>query len=238
MGLDYSHAGQRDWQGPCLAVAGLLIAQGWSGRPGRVASAVLIALGFSIRPQVVLFLPALLLAVATSGASKAHALRRGAFWLATFAVFAALAFLPLAIDGTFADFLHSLRHVAFGSTYNKTTPASVARAWLIQGAAFRWLVVPAAIPPSYRQERVLDAGPGLAGGPGGGLTVQAFQPGGSHISRHPAGPGLVGEPGGPGRIDRQVARHDRRDSPGGGPGVAGPGDDDTPTPSSAWLAPT
>jgi len=151
LSLDYSHAAQRDWQGPCLTVAGLLIAQGWPGRPARLASALLAALGFSIRPQVVLFLPALLLAVATPGAvavaveSKALALRRGVSWLATFASFAALMFLPLAIDGTFDDFLHSLRHVAYGSTYNKTTPASVARAWLLQAAAFRWLVVPAAI---------------------------------------------------------------------------------------------
>lgn len=108
-----------------------------------------MALGFSIRPQVVLFLPALLLAVASPSdgpdESKGRALRRVAAWLATFAALAGLTFLPLMLDGTFADFLHSLRRVAFGSTYNKATPASVAKAWLLQAAAFRWLVVPAAI---------------------------------------------------------------------------------------------
>ncbi len=150
LGLDYCHAAQRDWQGPCLVVLGLLIAQAWPGRGGRVVSALLAALGFSIRPQVVLFLPALLLTVASAGddepgESKGRALRRGATWLVGFAAFAALAFLPLVIDGTFADFLHSLRHVAFGSTYNRTTPTSVARGWLLQTTAFRWLVVPAAI---------------------------------------------------------------------------------------------
>ena len=149
LGLDYAHAAQRDWQGPCLAVSALLVAQGWPGRAGRFASALLAAFGFSIRPQVVLFLPALLLAIATTGdgpgASRDRALRRGAAWLATFAALAALAFLPLMIDGTFGDFLHSLRRVAYGSTYNRSTPASAARAWLLQASAFRWLVVPAGI---------------------------------------------------------------------------------------------
>ena len=148
LGLDYCHAAQRDWQGPCLSALALLIAQGWPGRASRVASALLAALALSIRPQTVLFVPALLLAVAgdrTPDEPRGHALRRGLAWLAAFAVFVALAFLPLAAGGIFGDFLDSLRRVAFGSTYNRVGPASVAKGWLLQAAAFRWLVVPAAI---------------------------------------------------------------------------------------------
>ena len=148
LGLDYSLAGQRDWQGPALAMLALLIAQGWPGRTGRGMAALLASLGFSIRPQVVLFLPALLLAVMAAEGDdepRGRALGRGARWLGLFAAFAALAFLPLAIDGLVGDFLRSLRHVAFGSAYNRATPASVAKGWLLQAAALRWLVVPAAV---------------------------------------------------------------------------------------------
>ena len=144
LALDYTQAAQRDWHGPALAVLGLLVAQGWPGRAGLVASALLAALGCSIRPQVVLLVPALVLASA-AGETTGRALRRAVTWLAVFAVLSALMFLPLAIEGTFADFLRSLRHVAFGSRYNRTTASSAAKAWLLQMAAFRWLVVPAGL---------------------------------------------------------------------------------------------
>jgi hypothetical protein len=144
LSLDYCHTAQRDWQGPALAVMALLIAQTWPGRAGRVVSALLTAAAFSIRPQVVLFLPALLLEASTGG-QRGQALRRGVLWLGTFAAFAALAFVPLLLNGIFGDFLQSLRRVAFGSTYNKVGLASVAKGWLLQASAFRWLVVPAGI---------------------------------------------------------------------------------------------
>ena len=68
-------------------------------------------------------------------------------WLITFATFTALTFLPLALGGIFGDFLHSLRGVAFGSTYNKVTFDSFATGWLLpfRESAIRWLVVPPAI---------------------------------------------------------------------------------------------
>ncbi len=144
LSLDYCHTAQRDWQGPALAVMALLITQAWPGRAARLTSAPLAAMAFSIRPQVVLFLPALLVEVSTAG-ERGHSLRRGVLWLATFAAFAALAFVPLLANGIFGDFLQSLRRVAFGSTYNKVIPASVAKGWLLQASAFRWLVVPGAI---------------------------------------------------------------------------------------------
>ena len=147
LSLDYSHAAQRDWQGPALAMMGLLVAQAWRGRGAWVAPAILAAFAFAIRPQVVLFLPALILAIATQGdgISKGQAFRRGAAWLATFAGFVALAFLPLVVEGIVGDFLRSLRAVAFGSTYNKVTLVSFATNWWAQASIFRWLAVPLGI---------------------------------------------------------------------------------------------
>ena len=66
-------------------------------------------------------------------------------WLATFAAFVALAFLPLAMNGVFDDFAHSLRAVAYGSTYNNVTFASFAKGWTLQSSPIRWLAISAAI---------------------------------------------------------------------------------------------
>ncbi len=146
LGLDYAHAAQRDWHSPCLAVLALMVAQGWSGRRGLVLSALLAALALSIRPQAVLFLPALIAAVAGGGFDlRREAIRRVAIWGMAFASFAFLAFLPLLLAGVFGDFLESLRLVSYGSTYNKVGPSTIAKGWLLQAAGLRWWVVPAAI---------------------------------------------------------------------------------------------
>src|SRR5205807_2149992 len=60
----YSQAAQRDWHAPLLAVLGLLTAQAYPGRWGRVASALGFAAGLTVRPQVVLLLPAMAVVLA------------------------------------------------------------------------------------------------------------------------------------------------------------------------------
>ncbi len=146
LGLDYAHAAQRDWHAPGLAILGLLLAQGWPGGWSRVASAALMALALSVRPQAVLFLPALVAAVGWSRpGTPGDRIGRVVAWGLTLAVGAWLAFLPLILAGLFGDFLDSLRLVRYGSAYNKVGPASIARAWVLQAASWKWWVVPAAI---------------------------------------------------------------------------------------------
>jgi len=148
LGLDYSHAAQRDWHAPCLVLLALLLAQGWPGRASFVLSALLSALGLATRPQVVLFLPAVILAIGDGtqpAATASRRMRRGVTWLALFGGLVALAFAPLALSGVMGDFLRSLRMVSYGSKYNRVGPATLAKAWFVQAAAFRWLVVPAGV---------------------------------------------------------------------------------------------
>ncbi len=64
IGQDYATVAQRDWQAPLLAVLGLLGLQSWPSRGWRIGSGVLFGLAFAIRPHVVLFVPAAVLAIA------------------------------------------------------------------------------------------------------------------------------------------------------------------------------
>jgi hypothetical protein len=124
-GLDYTQVGQRDWFTALLAVLGLMTAQAWPGRPGRVASAAAFALALAFRPYAVLFLPALLSAV-EEGARRpdepwGRAVRPMAKWAAVAGAFVALAFAPLAACGVLDDFLRSLRHLRPGGTYSRNS---------------------------------------------------------------------------------------------------------------------
>ena len=64
LGLDYRNVIQKDWHGPFFMMLGLMIADGWPTRGGRVASAFCAAAAFVIRPQVVLLAPALAFRIA------------------------------------------------------------------------------------------------------------------------------------------------------------------------------
>src|SRR5262249_4474963 len=63
LSLDSSLAAQRDWHGPFLAISALLVAETFPGRVGRWVSALGLAVGATIRPQVVLLLPAFAVAL-------------------------------------------------------------------------------------------------------------------------------------------------------------------------------
>jgi len=64
LSLEFGRAAQRDWHGPFFVVEGLLLASAYPGRWTRWFSALTAAIAFAIRPQVVLFFPALALAIA------------------------------------------------------------------------------------------------------------------------------------------------------------------------------
>src|SRR6185369_3725828 len=118
LGLDYAHAAQRDWQGPFFAVLGVLAVQGWPGRGGRLASALAMAAAVTFRPQTVLLLPAMVLAIDASARAAGEPLGKSvrplAAWGAAFAVFLAAAFAPLAAAGVLGDFVRGVRLAAYG----------------------------------------------------------------------------------------------------------------------------
>jgi hypothetical protein len=125
LGLDYSQVAQRDWQGPALAVLGLLALEAVPGRAGRFLSAAGFAAALSIRPQVVLFGPAILSAVDESarrpGEPVARSLRVLAEWSAALAVSLLAVSYPLIAAGVLDDFFRVLGVARYGGSYNRAS---------------------------------------------------------------------------------------------------------------------
>lgn len=134
-GLNYALAGQRDWQGPCLALASLLIVDGWPRRATFWLSAVGLALAFVIRPQVILLGPAFVLALDDARRRREEAdglepsvLRTVASvseWALALALGLVLGFLPLLASGIMGDFVRSLRVDVYGGAYNQSNPITM-----------------------------------------------------------------------------------------------------------------
>jgi hypothetical protein len=129
LNLDYSQAAQRDWQGPFFAVAAVLIAEAWPGRAGRWGSAWAMALGFGFRPQIVLLLPAWGFALAEgwprADASWATRARAGLEAILALALGMVVVFAPLVGAGVGGAFVRAVRQTAYGSTYNRSNPATI-----------------------------------------------------------------------------------------------------------------
>jgi hypothetical protein len=122
LGLDYSLASQRDWEGAFFAVLGLLLAQTWTGRPGRWAMAMAMAVALTFRPQAILLMPAVFLTidegVRPRGGSWWTTCRATLEWGVVFAVAVGLVLAPLAGRGLLGDLYRGLSMAAPGSSYN------------------------------------------------------------------------------------------------------------------------
>lgn len=151
LGLDYAHAAQRDWHGPFFAVAALLVVQTWPGRAGRIVSALAMALAVCFRPQTVLFLPAMAVALdetlRPSDEPKAlgRTLRGLIGWGLAFSLFLAVSFIPLGVAGVLGDLVQGVRLTAYGGSYNRVTPTSILMGWFTLIAPLRIAILPVAI---------------------------------------------------------------------------------------------
>ena len=126
--LDYTLVAQRDWQGPLLAIGALLTIQFGRGWPSLIVAAAFLAVGFTIRPHVVLFFPAVGLAILLRPAETwKTSVVRGVGWGLAFAVFVFLAFAPLIVQGLLADMIRGVRKASYGSGYNETTLRSISQ---------------------------------------------------------------------------------------------------------------
>lgn len=148
LNLNFALVAQRDWQTAFFAVLGLLAPSTFPGRTGRTVSAVAVALGLAFRPHVVLFGPALLLAV-VEGDREAGRDRRPIVpvlaWLATAAVAALLVYAPLIAQGILDDLVRNIRLASYGSRYSRATPLGMLGGIVRPLIEFRWSVVPAAV---------------------------------------------------------------------------------------------
>ncbi len=122
-GLDFSQTAQRDWHASLVVVLGLMAAEVWPNWKGWLLAAIGFTLGLLVRPQMVLLVPAVMMAVAggvrASGASAGKVIGVVAGWLTVVAGLTVLGFLPLILAGILDDLVNGLRLVAFGSDYNQ-----------------------------------------------------------------------------------------------------------------------
>ncbi len=147
LNLDYAHAAQRDWHASACAVLALLVVQAVPGTTGLVLSAALAAVGFSIRPQVILLGPAIFWSAGWLDLERSplQSVRRVAIWLAWGTGFVVLLFLPLILAGVLGDLREALRLITPGSNYNRTGWLTFAQRWTVQAADCRWWVLATAL---------------------------------------------------------------------------------------------
>jgi hypothetical protein len=129
LSLDYTAVAQRDWQGPVLVFVGMMLVQARPAFPTAILSGLLFGLAFVIRPHVLLFAPAALIAVATIPFGEfdhpSSARNRALFaWAIAAGLAAAVGFAPLAAQGLLGDFVRGVRQASYGR-YGKY-PASLA----------------------------------------------------------------------------------------------------------------
>jgi hypothetical protein len=111
---------QRETQVAALALSSLLMPAIWPGHGGRIVSAVAFGLALSIRPQVVVFLPAILWSLDRSARPADAPWHHTLIALLTWVLIAGLAFslclLPLALNGILIDCWNGLRamHHSYG----------------------------------------------------------------------------------------------------------------------------
>lgn len=150
LAADYMLVFQRDWHGPLFMMLALMVADGRRAWRGRLAvSALCVAIAFTIRPQVVLLIPAVLSCFFRGDEGEWRKFGKAAVasiaWLALVGGLVALMFLPVALGGIFPDFVEGVRLVTYGGSYNQATWLRVLQVAAIQAMHLEFLVVPAAI---------------------------------------------------------------------------------------------
>ena len=147
--LDFSQVAQQDWQGPLVAVVGLLTLQAWPGAVGRLASALALAVALAIRPQVVLLLPAFISALDEAARPPGRPPSRTVFaaigWGLALLVFLGLAFAPLARAGVLDDFVQGVRLVGYGAEPQSVDDPGALGEFLGQLGSVSLWAVPASI---------------------------------------------------------------------------------------------
>ena len=121
-------AGEREWHAAFLTMCSLLLLGLGSGRTQRILSAVAFGLALTVRPQVFLLLPALLLAIHGSTQARGESWKQTAMaflgWGVVAGVVTALGFLPLVWAGILGDFLNCVKALV-QPPYNTTGPLQV-----------------------------------------------------------------------------------------------------------------
>jgi hypothetical protein len=123
--LNYLRVAQRDWQATLAVTLGLMALEAWPGRAGRVVAAAAVGAALAFRPQPVVFLPALVAAVAANArrrnGSPEPIGRALSEWFALLTLAVLVAFGPILLAGVADDFIRVLGVTSYGGSYNRFT---------------------------------------------------------------------------------------------------------------------
>ncbi len=115
LGLNFRVAGQREWHSAFFGMCALLLPVLWAGRGGRLLSGIALGVALIFRPQSIVFVPAIALAIDMGTRRPGERWTRTLPALVEYSVAAgvalALGFLPLIQAGVMRDFVESLRQM-------------------------------------------------------------------------------------------------------------------------------
>jgi hypothetical protein len=143
--LDFSTVAQRDWHAALFAALAMIVLEVTSSTPGLLGSALFAAVAFSIRPQVLLFVPGLLWAACADEPPnvKTGASRRFTLWLVGFGGAVVLLFYPLLREGLVPDLVQGLASVMPGSRYSGPRWFQLLDVLRLCAQARAWVILPA-----------------------------------------------------------------------------------------------
>ena len=116
---DFHQVAERDWHATLGAALALMTLEACPGRPSLWIAAGLQAAALTIRPHAILFLPAIVSAIA----ERPRLGRDLAEWSIAVVLLTSLGFAPLVAQGLLADLLRGLRIAAYGGPYSKSSLA-------------------------------------------------------------------------------------------------------------------
>jgi hypothetical protein len=153
-------AGQRDWHGAFFMMSSFFALGLLPSRIGRVVSGVALGVTLSIRPQFVLAVPGLLLAVDQSsralGESWRKSLRPIVEWCVVAGLTLVIMFLPLIVNGLMGDLLRNLRTLSAGEGFSPAISVRLGRLTTAIRSLPSLLLVPLALLLVARESPACD----------------------------------------------------------------------------------
>ena len=160
---NYPNTAQRDWHAALFALTSVMIPALLPSKTGSLVSGVIFSAALSLRPQALLFLPAVVKEIVASHEPPASAdvwkarQRWLLLWCGAALVGVLLWLFPLWHAGVLGDFFGSLRTIMYGGAYNQKSAADIVRALQQQMRQPRF-IVPALLLAVLSQQKRNQAG--------------------------------------------------------------------------------
>ncbi|MGC8639793.1 MAG: hypothetical protein ACP5XB_07970 [Isosphaeraceae bacterium] len=119
LSLSYHEVAERDWHATLAAALAIMTLESWPARWAIWTASALEALALVIRPHAILFVPAILSAIA----ERPRGVRAAIEWVTGLVLFTTLGFAPLLVQGILDDLARGLGVAAYGGPYSHASLA-------------------------------------------------------------------------------------------------------------------